>query len=99
MGYKEADLFGVHARIFRISFSGELAYEINVESDYGIFMWEKIIEIGKEMNIEPYGTEALSTLRIEMGHVAGSEIDSRTIPYDLSLESMLSKKKDFIGKR
>ena len=99
MGYKEADLFGVPARIFRISFSGELAYEINVESGYGIFMWEKIIELGKEMNIEPYGTEALSTLRIEMGHVAGSEIDGRVISSDLSLEGMLSKKKDFIGKR
>ena len=99
MGYKEADLFGAPARIFRISFSGELAYEINVESGYGIFMWEKIIENGKEMNIEPYGTEALSTLRIEMGHVAGSEIDGRTISSDLSLEGMLSKKKDFIGKR
>ena len=99
MGYKVADLFGVPARIFRISFSGELAYEINVESGYGVFMWEKIIEIGKEMNIEPYGTEALSTLRIEMGHVAGSEIDGRVIPSDLSLEGMLSKKKDFIGKR
>ena len=99
MGYKEADLFGVPARIFRISFSGELAYEINVESGYGIFMWEKIMQLGKEMNIEPYGTEALSTLRIEMGHVAGSEIDGRVISSDLSLEGMLSKKKDFIGKR
>jgi len=99
MGYKEADLHGVPARIFRISFSGELAYEINVESGYGIFMWEKIIELGKEMNIEPYGTEALSTLRIEMGHVAGSEIDGRVISSDLSLEGMLNKKKDFIGKR
>ncbi len=99
MGYTEGDLFGVPARIFRISFSGELAYEINVESGYGMFMWEKIMEIGKEMDIEPYGTEALSTLRIEMGHVAGSEIDGRTIPSDLSLDGMLSKKKDFIGKR
>ena len=99
MGYKEADLFGVPARIFRISFSGELAYEINVESGYGIFMWEKIMELGKETNIEPYGTEALSTLRIEMGHVAGSEIDGRVIPSDLALDGMLSKKKDFIGKR
>ena len=99
MGYKEADLFGVPARIFRISFSGELAYEVNVESGYGVFMWEKIIEMGKEMNIEPYGTEALSTLRIEMGHVAGSEIDGRVISSDLSLDGMLSKKKDFIGKR
>jgi len=99
MAFKEADLFGVPARIFRISFSGELAYEINVESGYGVFMWEKIIEFGKEMNIEPYGTEALSTLRIEMGHVAGSEIDGRVIPSDLSLDLMISKKKDFIGKR
>jgi len=99
MGFKEADLFGIAARIFRISFSGELAFEINVESGYGTFMWEKIMELGKEMNIEPYGTEALSTLRIEMGHVAGSEIDGRVIPSDLSLEGMLSKKKDFIGKR
>ena len=99
MGYVEGNLFGASARIFRISFSGELAYEINVESDYGLYMWEKIIEIGKEFNIQPYGTEALSTLRIEMGHVAGPELDGRTIPYDVSLEGLLSKKKDFIGKR
>ena len=99
MGYIEGNLFGVSARIYRISFSGELAYEVNVESDNGNFMWKKIMEVGKEFNIQPYGTEALSTLRIEMGHVAGSELDGRTIPYDNSLEGMVSKKKDFIGKR
>ena len=99
MGYTEGKLFGIDAKIFRISFSGELAYEINVKSDNGLFMWEKIIEIGKEFNMQPYGTEALSTLRIEMGHVAGSELDGRTIPYDVSLDGMVSKKKDFIGKR
>ena len=99
MGFVEGNLFGVYARIFRISFSGELAYEVNVESDNGNFMWEKIIEIGKDFQIQPYGTEALSTLRIEMGHVAGSELDGRTIPYDNSLEGLVSKKKDFIGKR
>jgi len=99
MGYIEGNLFGVYARIYRISFSGELAYEVNVESDNGNLMWEKIMEVGKEFNIQPYGTEALSTLRIEMGHVAGSELDGRTIPYDNSLEGMVSKKKDFIGKR
>ncbi len=99
MGYVEGDFFGIKARIFRISFSGELAYEINVESDFGLFMWEKIIEIGEEFKIQPYGTEALSTLRIEMGHVAGPELDGRTIPYDVSLEGLVSKKKDFIGKR
>ena len=99
MGYVEGNLFGVYARIFRISFSGELAYEVNVESDNGNFMWEKIIEAGKEFDIQPYGTEALSTLRIEMGHVAGSELDGRTIPYDTGLQGMVSQKKDFIGKR
>ena len=99
MGYVESNLFGINARIFRISFSGELAYEVNVESDYGNFMWEKIIEIGKDFAIQPYGTEALSTLRIEMGHVAGSELDGRTIPYDNGLDGLVSKKKDFIGKR
>ena len=99
MGYIEGDLFGVPARIFRISFSGELAYEINVQSDNGLFMWEKMMEIGKDYGIQPYGTEALSTLRIEMGHVAGPELDGRTIPYDVSLDGMVSKKKDFIGKR
>ena len=97
--YKRQDLSGVKARIFRISFSGELAYEINVASDHGLFMWEKMVEVGKEFNIQPYGTEALSTLRIEMGHVAGPELDGRTIPYDVSLEGLVSKKKDFIGKR
>ena len=94
-GYTEAELFGVPARIFRISFSGELAYEINVQSDHGMFMWEKMIEIGKEFGIQPYGTEALSTLRIEMGHVAGPELDGRTIPFDVSLERNGFKEKGF----
>ncbi|MDC2999926.1 sarcosine oxidase subunit alpha family protein [Candidatus Pelagibacter sp.] len=98
MGYKEAEFFGVPSRIFRISFSGELAYEINVKSDNGMFMWEKMMEVGKEFGNQPYGTEALSTLRIEMGHVAGPELDGRTIPSDVSLNGLVSKKKDFIGK-
>ncbi|MDC2993499.1 sarcosine oxidase subunit alpha family protein [Candidatus Pelagibacter sp.] len=98
MGYKEAEFFGVPSRIFRISFSGELAYEINVKSDHGMFMWERMMEVGKEFGNQPYGTEALSTLRIEMGHVAGPELDGRTIPSDVSLNGLVSKKKDFIGK-
>jgi sarcosine oxidase subunit alpha len=57
------------------------------------------MEVGQEFKIQPYGTEALSTLRIEMGHIAGSELDGRTIPYDNSLEGLVGKKKDFIGKR
>ena len=99
MGYREFKFKDSIARVFRISFSGELAYEINVMSNFGELMWENIIELGEDLKIQPYGTEALSTLRIEMGHVAGSEIDGRTIAYDLSLDGMLSQKKDFIGKR
>ena len=99
MGYREFKFKDSIARVFRISFSGELAYEINVMSNFGELMWENIIELGADLKIQPYGTEALSTLRIEMGHVAGSEIDGRTIAYDLSLDGMLSEKKDFIGKR
>ena len=99
MGYKELKFKNTVARVFRISFSGELAFEMNVMSDYGEEMWNEIISQGEDFAIQPYGTEALSTLRIEMGHVAGSEIDGRTIAYDLSLEGMLSQKKDFIGKR
>ena len=99
MGFKELKFKNTVARVFRISFSGELAFEMNVMSDYGEEMWNEIISQGKDLGIQPYGTEALSTLRIEMGHVAGSEIDGRTIAYDLSLEGMLSQKKDFIGKR
>ena len=93
MGFKELEFKNTIARVFRISFSGELAYEMNVMSDYGEEMWNEIISQGKDLGIQPYGTEALSTLRIEMGHVAGSEIDGRTIAYDLSLEGMLSQKK------
>ena len=99
MGFKELKFKNTVARVFRISFSGELAFEMNVMSDYGEEMWNEIISQGEDFGIQPYGTEALSTLRIEIGHVAGSEIDGRTIAYDLSLEGMLSQKKDFIGKR
>ena len=61
-------------------------------------LWGKNNKVGQEFKIQPYGTEALSTLRIEMGHVAGSELDGRTIPYDNGLDGLVSKKKDFIGK-
>ena len=95
----KGDLFGVKARIFRISFSGELAYEVNVESDNGNFMWEKIMEVGEDLKFNHMEQKHYQLLRIEMGHVAGSELDGRTIPYDNALEGLVSKKKDFIGKR
>ena len=65
MGYMEGDLFGVKARIFRISFSGELAYEVNVESDNGNFMWEKIIEVGEEFKIQPMEQKRYQLLELK----------------------------------
>ena len=86
-------------RLFRISFSGELAFEINVPSDYGHDVWEKLYEAGREFDIAPYGTEALGNMRIEKGHVAGPELDGRATAHDLGLGMMMSKKKEFIGKQ
>ncbi|MEM8987795.1 MAG: sarcosine oxidase subunit alpha family protein [Pseudomonadota bacterium] len=97
MGVAETELFGVKARVFRISFSGELAYEINVPWGAGEMLWRRLMEAGAEFDITPYGTEALSVLRIEKGHIAGPEIDGRTTAADVGLGRMMAKK-DFIGK-
>jgi sarcosine oxidase subunit alpha len=99
MGYLETRIAGIPARIFRISFSGELAYEINVPADYGTALWQALLEAGRPYQIVPYGTEAMAVLRIEKGHVAGMELDGRTTPDDLGLGRMLHAKKDYVGKR
>jgi sarcosine oxidase subunit alpha len=99
MGYQAATIGGIEARVFRISFSGELSYEINVPADYGRAIWEKIIAAGAPFGITPYGTEAMGVLRIEKGHVAGMELDGRTTPDDLGVGQLVSARKDCIGKR
>ena len=99
MGVREVDIEGVPARIFRISFSGELSYEINVPADFGEFIWQRILDVGKAYSIRPYGTEAMGIMRIEKGHVAGPELDGRTTATDLGLQKLLSSKKDFIGSK
>ena len=88
---------GLPARLFRISFSGELGYELAVPARQGQVMLEAIAKAGREYGLIPYGTEALSTLRIEKGHVAGNEINGHTTARDLGLGRMMSSKKDFIG--
>jgi sarcosine oxidase subunit alpha len=88
----------IPARLFRISFSGELAYEIGVPNRYGDALIRAIMLAGEEFGITPYGLEALSTMRIEKGHVAGGELNGQTTPRDLGLEKMVSQKKDCIGK-
>jgi sarcosine oxidase subunit alpha len=90
---------GIQARLFRISFSGELAYEIGVPNRYGDALIRALMEVGKEFGIIPYGLEALTTMRIEKGHVAGGELNGQTTPLDLGLIKMVSQKKDCIGKK
>jgi len=89
---------GVSARLYRISFSGELAYEIGVAASYGESLARVLMQAGARYNIAAYGTEALSVMRIEKGHVAGNEMDGRTTARDLGLGRMMSAKKDYIGR-
>jgi len=97
MGIVHGEIDGVKVMICRLSFSGEMAYEVYCGAGFGTHVWEALMEAGKPFGIVPYGMEALGTLRIEKGHVTGSEIDGRTTARDLYLDWMLSKKKPFAG--
>ena len=89
----------IPARLFRISYSGELAYEIHVPADRGRAMWEAVIAAGEPLGLMPYGTEAMSTLRIEKGHVVvGAEADGRTTADDLGMGKLVSAAKWCVGK-
>ena len=89
---------GLQARLFRISFSGELAYEIAVPARYGDAMIRRLSEAGTEFDAGPYGTEALGVMRIEKGHASGNELNGQTTALNLGLTGVVSTKKDFIGK-
>ncbi len=88
---------GLRARLFRISFSGELAYEIAVPSRYGDALMRRLMTEGEEFDVIPYGTEALGVMRVEKGHAAGNELNGTTTALNLGLGKMVSKKKDSIG--
>jgi sarcosine oxidase subunit alpha len=89
---------GIDGRLFRISFSGELAYEIAVPSRYGEALIEAIMRAGEPHQIAPYGLEALAVMRIEKGHIGGGELNGQTTARDLGLARMMAKKKDYIGR-
>ncbi|MET0639841.1 MAG: glycine cleavage T C-terminal barrel domain-containing protein, partial [Hyphomicrobium sp.] len=91
-------LGGTKARIYRLSFSGELAYEIAVPARRGDLLMRKLMAEGEPLGVTPYGTEALGVMRVEKGHVGGSEINGTTTAGDLGLGKMASTKKDFIGR-
>ena len=89
---------GLHARLFRISFSGELAYEIAVPTRFGDALIRRLMQAGEEFGAMPYGTEALSVLRIEKGHAAGNELNGQSTAAMLGMGRMVSQTKDSIGK-
>ncbi len=90
---------GLRARLFRISFSGELAFEIAVPSRYGDALMRKLMAEGEEFDVTPYGTEALGVMRIEKGHAAGNELNGTTTALNLGMGRMVSKAKDSIGSK
>ncbi|MFJ8025821.1 sarcosine oxidase subunit alpha family protein [Streptomyces sp. NPDC096311] len=101
MAFRETTLAsGIPARICRISFSGELAYEINVCAWYGRAVWEQVYEAGQPYGITPYGTETMHVLRAEKGYIiVGQDTDGTVTPQDAGMSWVVSKQKDFVGKR
>ena len=101
MTFADGTLAGLPARVHRISFSGELSYEIAVPASYGLALWQALIEAGQEFGVMPYGTEAMHIMRAEKGFIMiGDETDGTVIPQDLNLGWAISKKKaDYLGKR
>jgi len=101
MAFRDTTLVsGVPARICRISFSGELAFEVNVASWYGQDTWEDLYAAGQEYGITPYGTETMHVLRAEKGYpIVGQDTDGTVTPQDAGMEWIVSKQKDFVGKR
>jgi sarcosine oxidase subunit alpha len=100
MQMREADVAGIPARVFRVSFSGELSYEINVPADHGLALWEQLISAGTPYGIIPYGTEAMHVLRAEKGYIiVGQETDGSVTPIDLGMGGLVSREKDFLGRR
>jgi sarcosine oxidase subunit alpha len=98
MGALDIDEVGVPIRFIRLSFSGELAYEVYCPADHAIALWERLLDRGAPLGIRPYGLEALASLRIEKGHVAGLELDHRNNLDDLGLGKMAAKEKAYVGK-
>ncbi len=101
MTFRTGKVAGVPARIFRISFTGELSFEINVPAGYGLHVWEAVLEAGRAQDLTVYGTETMHLLRAEKGYIiVGQDTDGTVTPFDLGMGWIVSKKKgDFIGRR
>ena len=105
MRMREGEVAGIPARIFRVSFSGELSYEINVPADWGLALWERLVAAGAPYGITPYGTEAMHVMRAEKGYIMiGQETDGSVSPLDLGLGALVAREsgdphRDFLGRR
>ncbi len=101
MGFADGTLAGLPVRVYRISFSGELSYEIATPAGHGLALWQALMAAGAEFGVMPYGTEAMHVMRAEKGFIMiGDETDGTVIPQDLNLGWAISKKKaDYLGKR
>jgi sarcosine oxidase subunit alpha len=101
LAFATGTVAGIPARLFRISFSGEIAYEVNVPWGYGAALWEALWAAGQGFGITAYGTESMHVLRAEKGYIiVGQDTDGTVTPYDLGMDWIVSKAKpDFIGKR
>jgi sarcosine oxidase, subunit alpha len=101
MTFRDGLVAGLPARTARVSFSGELAYELNVASWHGLAMWEAVVAAGEPFGIEPYGTEAMHVLRAEKGFaIVGQETDGTVTPHDLGMSWIVNDDKgDFVGRR
>jgi sarcosine oxidase subunit alpha len=100
MTMRETDIGDIPARIFRVSFSGELSYEINVPADQGLEVWERLIAVGEPFGLTPYGTEAMHVLRAEKGYIiVGQETDGSVTPVDVGLGTLVAGDKDCLGRR
>lgn len=102
MDWREGTVLGVPARVMRISFSGELSYEINVQANYGRYIWDKVTEVGKPYNVTHYGTESMHVLRAEKGFIiVGQDTDGSITPYDANMGWAVNTKKPFpfLGQR
>ncbi len=100
LAVREGTILGIPCRVFRVSFTGELGFEINVPWSFGPAVWEAVVEAGKKLDAVVYGTEAMHVLRAEKGYiVAGQETDGTVTPIDLGMDWIVSKTKEFLGKR
>ena len=101
MTVRQCRVAGVPARLFRVSFTGEIGFEVNVPASHARAVWDAVLAAGEPHGITPYGTEAMHVLRAEMGFIiVGQETDGTVIPADLGLDGMVSRtKRDFVGKR